>query len=268
MAYDKYQHFILEKKLANELRESDLQQRRSLYMRVYNDLFTTFPEITHNVDASVEQRLGWQLKFLKRLFDKEKVFMEIGSGDCLLAKELTNHFKKVVAFEVADAIPFVKGTPDNFELKIFNGFDMKEEPSSYDIIYSNQVFEHLHPDDTIPLLRSYHKFLKDAGKLVIVTPNKLTGPHDVSREFCEDAEGFHLKEYTYKELKALLKATGYKKLRGYIGHKKLGYFALNISLLVFAEKVYNTFPGFLKRRVKHSTVLFNLFGLKITAVKK
>jgi hypothetical protein len=65
-----------------------------------------------------------------------------------------------------------------------------------------------------------------------------------------------------------LKATGYKKLRGYVGHKKLGYFALNISLLVFAEKVYNIFPGFFKKKIKHSSVLFNLFGLKITAVKK
>jgi SAM-dependent methyltransferase len=268
MAYDKYQHFVLEKKLANELRDSNLQQRRSLYMRVYNDLFTTFPEITHNVDATVEQRLGWQLRFLNRLFDKNKVFMEIGSGDCLLAKELTKHFKKVVAFEVADAIPFVAGTPDNFELKIFNGFDMKEDPSSYDIIYSNQVFEHLHPDDTIPLLRSYHTFLKDDGKLVIVTPNRLTGPHDVSRGFTEDAEGFHLKEYTYKELKGLLKATGYKKLRGYVGSKKIGYFALNISLLVFAERLYDLLPKFFKKKVRHSSILFNLFGLKITAVKK
>lgn len=268
MAYDKYQHFVLEKKLANELRNSNLQQRRSLYMRVYNDLFTTFPEITHNVDATIDQRLGWQLKFLGRLFDKNKVFMEIGSGDCLLAKELTKHFKKVVAFEVADAIPFVAGTPDNFELKIFNGFDMKEEPASYDIIYSNQVFEHLHPDDTIPLLQSYHKFLKTDGHLVIVTPNRLTGPHDVSRAFCEDAEGFHLKEYTYKELKAQLQATGYKKIRGYVGHKKLGYFGLGISWLVAAEKCFNILPGFIKKRVKHSSVLFNLFGLKITAVKK
>ena len=57
--------------------------------------------------------------------------------------------------------------PDNFELKIFNGFDMKEEPASYDIIYSNQVFEHLHPDDTIPLRQSYHKFLKTDNHLVI-----------------------------------------------------------------------------------------------------
>jgi 2-polyprenyl-3-methyl-5-hydroxy-6-metoxy-1,4-benzoquinol methylase len=268
MAYDKYKHFVLEKKLANELRQSTLQDRKILYKRVYNDLFTTYPEVTHCLDASVAERLNWQLKLLKHLYNKEKVFLEIGAGDCLLSKELAKHFKKIVAYEVADSIPFVEGIPENFELKIFNGFDMTEQASSYDIVYSNQVFEHLHPDDTIPLLRAYHKFLKENGTLVIVTPHKLTGPHDISRDFCENAEGFHLKEYTYKELRSLLKATGYKNIKGYIGYSKLGYIGINISLLVVIEKAYSRFPRFLKKKIKHSSVLFNLFGLKIIARKK
>ena len=267
MAYNKQQHFVLEKKLANELRNSTLQDRKILYKRVYNDLFTTYPEVTHGVNATPADRMNWQLKLLKRFFDKDKVLLEIGAGDCLLSKELAKHYKKIVAYEVADSIPFVEGKPENFELKIFNGFDMSEQPSSYDIIYSNQVFEHLHPDDTIPLLRAYNTYLNKNGKLVIVTPHKFTGPHDISRDFCENAEGFHLKEYTYKELKSLLKATGYKKIKGYIGYSKLGYIGLNISFMVFTERVYNSFPAFLKKRLRHSTVLFNLFGLKIIAEK-
>jgi SAM-dependent methyltransferase len=235
---------------------------------VYNDLFTTYPEVTHGVNATPESRINWQLKLLKRLFDKNKVLMEIGAGDCLLSKVMAKDFKKIVAYEVADSIPFVEGKPENFELKIFNGFDMVEPPSSYDIIYSNQVFEHLHPDDTLPLLRSYHTFLKDGGKLVIVTPHKLTGPHDISRDFCDDAEGFHLKEYTYKEMKSQLKATGYKNIKGYIGYSKLGYMGINISFMVFVENMYNSLPNFLKKRLRHSSVLFNLFGLKIIAKKK
>ncbi|MBL7738945.1 MAG: class I SAM-dependent methyltransferase [Chitinophagaceae bacterium] len=268
MAYDKYQHFVLEKKLANELRQSTLQDRRILYKRVYNDLFTTYPEVTHGVDATPEARMNWQLKLLKRLFDKNKVLMEIGAGDCLLSKELAKHYKKIVAYEVADSIPFVEGKPENFELKIFNGFDMTEPANAYDIIYSNQVFEHLHPDDTIPLLRAYHTYLKEDGQLVIVTPHRLTGPHDISRDFCENAEGFHLKEYTYKEMRAQLKATGYHKVKGYIGYSKLGYIGLNISFMVFIENMYKACPSFLKKKLRHSSLLFNLFGLKIIAEKK
>jgi 2-polyprenyl-3-methyl-5-hydroxy-6-metoxy-1,4-benzoquinol methylase len=268
MAYNKLQHFELEKKLANELRNSTLQDRKVLYKRVYNDLFSTYPEITHGVNATPEDRMNWQLKLLKRLFDKEKVLMEIGAGDCLLSKELAKHYKKIIAYEVADSIPFVEGKPDNFELKIFNGFDMTEPADTYDIIYSNQVFEHLHPDDTQPLLRAYHTFLKSDGRLVIVTPHKLTGPHDISRDFCDDAEGFHLKEYTYQELRAQLRATGYKNIKGYIGYSKLGYIGLGISFMVFLEKAYNGLPKFMKKKLRHSSILFNLFGLKIIAKKK
>ena len=101
----------------------------------------------------------------------------------------------------------------------------------------------------------------------IVTPHKLTGPHDISRDFCENAEGFHLKEYTYKELRSLLRATGYKNIKGYVGYSKLGYIGLNISIMVFVENLYNSFPSFLKKRVRHSSILTNLFGLKIITEK-
>ena len=268
MAYDKYQHFLLEKKLADELRESTLQERKILYKRVYNDFFSAYPEILHSLDTSDSECLAWQLKFLKHLFDKEKTILEIGAGDCLLSKELAKYFKKVVGYEVADTIPLVEGKPENFELKIFNGFDIPEMPLSYDIVYSNQVFEHLHPDDTIPLLQEYHTFLNENGRLVIVTPHKITGPHDVSRHFCENAEGLHLKEYTYKELKSLLRATGYKNIKGYIGHRKIGYIGMPVSLLIFVEKIYGRFPRILKKKLRHSSVLKSIFGLKIVADKR
>lgn len=268
MAYNKYEHFVLEKKLADELRNSTAAERRKLYNRVYNDLFTTFPELSHNLDSTPEDRIAWQLKLVNRLFDKEKVLMEIGAGDCLLSKALAPHFKKIVAYEVAESIPFIEGKPENFELKIFNGVDMFETPGSVDIIYSNQVFEHLHPDDTEPLLKLYHSFLRKDGNLVVITPHRLTGPHDISRDFTKDAEGFHLKEYTYAEMRNLLKANGFHKIKAYAGYSKLGYIPVNLSMLIFFEKTGNRLPAFLKKKLKHSTIAFNLFGMKIIATKK
>jgi hypothetical protein len=136
-----------------------------------------------------------------------------------------------------------------------------------DVVYSNQVFEHLHPDDTLPLLRAYHSYLTKEGKLVVITPHLLTGPHDISRDFTRYPEGFHLKEYTYKEMKSVLSASGFKKIKGYVGYSKLGYFPLPISILIAAEKVYNLFPAGLKRRLRSNAVIFNLFGMKIIAKK-
>ncbi|HEY6503110.1 MAG TPA: methyltransferase domain-containing protein [Chitinophagaceae bacterium] len=267
MTYNKYEHFQLERQLANKLRDTTTEQRRVLYGKLYNDLFSTFPGIPEGLSYSKDDRLAWQLKLMKPLFNKEKVVLEIGAGDCLVSKELAKHFKKIIAYEVADSIPFIEGKPANFELKIFNGIDMHESENSVDVVYSNQVFEHLHPDDTQPLLRAYHSYLTKGGKLVVITPHLLTGPHDISRDFTRDPEGFHLKEYTYKEMKAVLTATGFKKIKGYVGYSKLGYFSLPISTLIAAEKAYNLFPAGLKRKLRSNSVVFNLFGMKIIAEK-
>lgn len=268
MAYNKQAHFELERKLANELKNTTVEQRRVLYQKLYNDLFSAFPAIPEGLNISKEDRLAWQLKLMKRLFDKNKIVLEIGAGDLLLSKELAKHFKKIIAYEVADSIPFIEGKPENFELKIFNGIDMHEQPSSVDIIYSNQVFEHLHLDDITPLLNDYHSYLTPGGKLVVITPHRLTGPHDISRDFTKDAEGFHMKEYTYGEMRSLLKAHGFHKIKGYIGYSKMGYFSMPMPLLVFAEKCYNIFPSSFRRKTRGNSLIFNLFGMKIIAEKK
>ena len=108
MAYNQQDHFALEKKLANELRNSSASDRKVLYQKLYNKLFSTFPEIATNLDSSEDDRIAWQMKLMKNLYDKEKIFMEIGAGDCLMSKQLAKHFKKIVAYEVASTIPFIE----------------------------------------------------------------------------------------------------------------------------------------------------------------
>jgi 2-polyprenyl-3-methyl-5-hydroxy-6-metoxy-1,4-benzoquinol methylase len=265
MAYNQQAHFILEKELANELRNSSASDRKVLYQKLYNKLFSTFPEIATNLDSSEGDRIAWQMKLIKHLYDKEKIFLEIGAGDCLLSKQLARQFKKIVAYEVASSIPFIENKPDNLEIRIFNGVDMNEESGSVDIIYSNQVFEHLHPEDVPPILSAYHTFLK--GKIVVITPHRLTGPHDISRYFTDDAEGFHMKEYTYKEMKSVLKAGGFKRIKGFVGYSKWGYMGVHINLLILAEKIYGVFPRSFRKKIRSSSVIFNFFGLKIIATK-
>lgn len=267
MAYNQHDHFLLEKQLGNELRNSSANDRKVLYQKLYNKLFSTFPEIATNLDSSEHDRIAWQMKLIKRLYDKDKIFLEIGAGDCLLSKQLAKYFKKIVAYEVASSIPFIENKPDNLEIRIFNGVDMNEAKESVDIIYSNQVFEHLHTDDVPQILSAYHSFLKEKGQLVVITPHRLTGPHDISRYFTDDAQGFHMKEYSYKDMKTVLKKGGFKNIKGYVGYSKWGYVGLNINLLIFAEKVYSIFPKAFRRKVRGNSLIFNFFGLKIMATK-
>ena len=60
--------------------------------------------------------------------------------------------------------------------------------------------EHLHPDDALEQLQNIYSALVPGGIYLCITPNRLSGPQDVSRDFDMVATGFHLKEYTISEL--------------------------------------------------------------------
>jgi hypothetical protein len=81
------------------------------------------------------------------------------------------------------------------------------------VAFSNQLMEHLHPDDALQQLRNIYDALAPGGTYICLTPNGLTGPHDISRYFDPVASGFHLKEYTCGELMALFKRVGFKSVR-------------------------------------------------------
>ena len=80
------------------------------------------------------------------------------------------------------------------------------------LAYSFQVMEHIHPDDALEQLRNLFAALAPGGSFFCVTPNRLNGPHDVSKFFDLEARGFHLKEYTITELEALFREVGFRKV--------------------------------------------------------
>lgn len=69
-------------------------------------------------------------------------------------------------------------------------------------------------------------------------------------------------------MKSILSAHGFTRIRGYIGYSKIGYFAVPMPLLILSEKLFNLFPGSIKRKLRGNSLFFNLFGMKIIAEKK
>ena len=55
--------------------------------------------------------------------------------------------------------------------------------------------------------------LRPEGRYIFETPNRITGPHDVSRHFDVVSTGFHLKEYTHTELLRIGRASGFRSFR-------------------------------------------------------
>jgi len=263
----KYEQFLLEKQLAQKLMHTNMEERRTAYKSLYRELFQKFPNIAFDPESDITHKIKWQIKFLQPFLNRNFVFVEIGAGNCLLSIEIANYVKNVIAYEVADAIPKIENKPNNLSLKIFDGVDILEPNNSVDIIYLNQVFEHLHPDDIFHHLTQYYNALNSEGKIIIVTPNSLTGPYDISRDYSHIPVGLHLKEYTYKELSKILTDNGFKKPRIFIGSKKVGYFSLNVFWIRTLESIYNKVPMTIRYKLKNNSLLKNLFGIKIVANK-
>ena len=120
---------------------------------------------------------------------------------------------RCVGIDVSEQI-MIKRTedPPNLELNIMDAKELNFPPNSFDIAFSSQLIEHLHPDDVELHLASVYRVLQENGIYAFDTPSRLTGPHDISKYFDDVATGFHLKEWTYRELAYILRKTGFKKI--------------------------------------------------------
>ncbi len=212
-------HYLVEKKLADELRASTRDQRLSLFPRLYGELFRQVPDhprLTRRISEEESSRTVAARKLiLKGKLKPETVFMEIAPGDCKLACEVAKDVKKVYAADISDQREPGMVVPDNFEMVVFDGLNLDVETHSVDVAFSYQFLEHLHPDDLDPHFELVAKALKPGGVYILDTPHAYSGPHDVSRYFSEKPEGFHMHEWTYRELRELGRKHGFDKMYVY-----------------------------------------------------
>jgi SAM-dependent methyltransferase len=252
------ENYEIEKELASRLRDASKEERQSLYSSLYDELFRRVPDhpqLTQKASPEEKNRaIAWQMKFLKRFLRPGDVFAEVGPGDCALALEAARHAKRVYAIDVSDEITKAAAFPENFELILSDGCAIPVPPGSVQLVYSNQLMEHLHPDDAFEQLENIRRALSPGGIYVCITPNRLAGPHDISCYFDSVAMGFHLKEYTIAEMKVLLKKAGFSKVRTYIGAKGI-FLRFPLLPLVLSEKILQILPCNLRKKIAQS-ILF------------
>jgi SAM-dependent methyltransferase/uncharacterized protein YbaR (Trm112 family) len=85
----------------------------------------------------------------------------------------------------------------------------------FTLVYWNDVFEHVPPDEILDYLRRIHELLVPGGQLITVTPNWHLRPSDITRLFHPvrtAAAGVHLKEYTLREVTSLLRQAGFARV--------------------------------------------------------
>jgi SAM-dependent methyltransferase len=218
-----WEHYRIEKELADRLRHASREERRYLYASLYDELYRRVPlhsMLTRKSSlAQTTMIVRLQMKFLHSFLKKEMTFLEVGPGDCALSFEVSRFVKQVYAVDVSKEITKASMVPGNFQLFLSDGCSFPVPPNSIHLAYSYQVMEHLHPDDAFDQLQDIYNTLVPGGIYICITPNQLTGPHDISKYFDEFATGFHMKEYTTLELSSLFKKAGFSRVKAYVGAK-------------------------------------------------
>lgn len=263
-------HYEIEKKLAAKLRNASKEERHSLYGSLYDELFREVPnhvQLLQKTKPELQRRAVYRkMLFLKRFLKPDSTFLEVGAGDCKLSREVAEYVKNVVAIDVSEEITKNEKFPTNFRLLVSDASTLPVPQNSIDIVYSDNLMEHLHPEDCCEQLESIYEALKVGGKYVCITPNRITGPHDVSRYFDDVATGFHLKEYTVDELCTLFAETGFTEIKAYVGGRGV-FLRFPATINKSCERILCSLPHSLKKRATRMLPTRMLLGITVIAKK-
>ncbi|WP_323757927.1 class I SAM-dependent methyltransferase [Roseivirga sp.] len=207
------------------LSEKNFDKRVKLYDEFYSKLIPIYGR-----DTSLINGINDKDKYVK-LFAKElenASVVDYGSGQGYMLQSIERHLKTKSLTGIDVVIPkslkshktirFIESNIVNYE------FDEK-----FDVAFSDNVLEHLVPEDADIHLKNIYNHLNPNGKLIIIMPNRLFGPWDVTRikDFSQSgklaAEGGHVNESTHTEMANQLKKIGFREVSTILPIPKLKY---------------------------------------------
>lgn len=213
-------HWELEKALTRELMASTPETRRqtfeTCYTRLYahcewlNRLTGTRDRLKPNATPVVKYAL-----WAREAGPAPKRIYEVGSGRAELITFLASLGHDCTATEITRerGEKFTAATP-NLRWELTDGVHLDRYAGSteFDVVVSDQVIEHLHPDDLAEHFAAAARILRPGGLYLLGTPHRHFGPCDVSRVFGTPRPlGMHLREYTFGEVFGAMRAVGFER---------------------------------------------------------
>lgn len=253
-------HWDLEKKLTKELLQSKSEKRWQTFERCYSILYKNINWLNNHTEIGIPTSIKekefriWQNLISDPITQK---IYEVGSGKAELISFLANIGYPCTATEITSERG-EKHTSHNITWKISDGINLShfELDETYDVVISNQVIEHLHPEDTHSHLVNVYNILKSKGRYIINTPHRFTGPHDISRVFGSiEAKGMHINEMTYHEISNYSKQSGFKnisivpsktrkKIMGFIPQNNYISTSIYLRIIICIEKGIKMIPNY------------------------
>jgi ubiquinone/menaquinone biosynthesis C-methylase UbiE len=263
-------HYLIETRLADDLRASTKHDRENgAYNHLYDTLLTKVydhPRWTASHDTS-DDYLNRQIRMLRRELRPDDVFLDIGGGDCRIALSLAPDVAKSIVVDVSDQMVPKDIKAANFEFVKNRCADVPVPDESVSFIYSNQVLEHIHPDDIDERMREIFRVLKPGGRYLCRTPNRFSGPHDISMYFDDVAHGTHMREYSYKSLCKLMRDSGFVRPRIIIAPRAYRLFDIPYAVARMTEMAFAAVPQSLHTQICRSRIGRSLLGITMLVEK-
>lgn len=209
-------HWQVETSLARNLQDSTPENRWRVFEHCYTEFYAKLADLNElwwfdSPAAYKEGYADWA-----HLIGKSPKIYEIGSGKGGLIRYLAERGHECKGTEISRerGEKWVEPHPQlSWGVSDGVNLDQFEPANSYDVLISNQVVEHLHPDDLVNHFRGALTILRPGGRYIFDTPHAFCGPSDISRVFgCDTPQGFHLKEYTWREIVETLRQAGFVKV--------------------------------------------------------
>ena len=232
--------YLFERRAAKALLACPLQERPKLYRETYHLLQEYIGDQPHDTTRETELKL----LLLSRFLGPEVRLAEFGAGDATLSRAVAEEVKKIYAIDIV--APELGQAPPNLEFLCRDCLSVPE--MELDVVFSCHFIEHLHPEDARRHISQALDVLSPGGCYICVTPNRLLGPHDISKFFDEKASGLHLREYSYRDLCHLFLSCGFssvKILRG-VGRTPSLH---SPSIYLMAEKLVELLPRRLRKKL-------------------
>ena len=172
------------------------------------------------------ERLVVQLLARQRARGLTPRFFEIGYGSGGLLKRIADRGFPVAGIEISPDMhrQAAELMGPEHEADLLQGDFLRRQDASrretgqqesYSLIYWNDVIEHIPPDEVADYLKKIVDLLVPGGLLVTISPNWHVRPSDVTGDVLPprtESAGLHLKEYTLREMTALLRGAGLQRV--------------------------------------------------------
>lgn len=212
-------HFEVERELREHILTSDREDRATAFSWAYDELFRRVPwhpALTEDSGSSnpglITERTRSVVPLISASLGRSVLELGCGMGElCIACAQAGFTATGLDVSEVRiERLKLLENPNLKFNLGEATVLPFGDE--SFDVVVSMQLFEHLHPNDIGIHLAEIWRVLRTGGFYLFETPNRLTGPRDVSRFFVNTPQGFHLREYSIRDLAQILSTAGYGRI--------------------------------------------------------